>query len=74
MTSAGVSGVGKTGEKYALVQANRERSAVERFDGRSRSPLACGDGDLPLPKPVKGATLAAKLMLAGGFRFTNACG
>jgi SAM-dependent methyltransferase len=41
---------------------------VERFSRRSRSLFARGDGDLPLPKPVSGATLVAKLLVYGGFR------
>jgi 2-deoxy-D-gluconate 3-dehydrogenase len=41
---------------------------MERLSGRSRSLFAGGDGDLPLPKPVKGATLVAKPRESGGFR------
>jgi hypothetical protein len=68
MTGPGVRGIGKSGERYAFCKQIGRASAVERFSGRSRSLFACGDGDVPLPKPVKGVTLVAKLLVSGGFR------
>jgi hypothetical protein len=44
---------------------------VERFSGRSRSLFARRDGDLPLPKPAKGASLVAKLLVSGGSRMNS---
>jgi hypothetical protein len=38
-----------------------------------RSPYACSDGALPLPKPVKGAMLAAKLLVSAEFRLKPGC-
>jgi hypothetical protein len=45
-------------------------SASEYLSRKPRPPFARGDGDLPLPKPVKGATLIAKRLSSGGFRLT----
>jgi hypothetical protein len=44
---------------------------LERFSRRSQSLFARGDGDLSLPKPVKGARLSAKLLASGEFRFAT---
>jgi hypothetical protein len=50
-----------------LIQANRAR-----FSRTLRAPFARRGGDLPLPKPAKGATLAAKLLPFGEFRLDTA--
>src|SRR4051812_42678604 len=42
--------------------------ALRCLSRRPRPPFARGDGDLPLPKPVKRATLAAKPWISGECR------
>jgi hypothetical protein len=69
MTGAGVGGTGKSGEKYALVQANRRASAVERFSGRSRSLFARDDGHFAIAKAGERHDAGHKLLASGGFRF-----
>jgi hypothetical protein len=46
-------------------------SALECVSRRPRSPLARGNGELPLPKPVRSAILAAKPPESGECRFSR---
>lgn len=46
-------------------------SASECVSRRPRSPLARGNGELPLPKPVNSAILAAKPPESGECRFIH---
>ena len=68
MTGAGVRGIGKSGERYTFVQANRALFSSGALQWQVSIARCPRDGDLPLPKPVKGATLVAKLLVSGGFR------
>src|SRR5262249_17198590 len=57
--------------EYAHGQANRARSAPEYISRGPRSPLARGNGELPLPKPARSAILAAKPLESGECRLMN---
>ena len=57
-------------ERYASVCAIQRFGA---FDRPLRAPFASGYGDLPLPKPVKGAILPSKTPGSGEYRVSRSC-
>ena len=57
-------------ERYASVCAIQRFGA---FDRPLRAPFASGYGDLPLPKPVKGAILSSKTPGSGEYRVSRSC-
>jgi hypothetical protein len=72
---AGMSGAGslcgkRRQERYASVCAIQRFGALDR---RIRAPFASGYGDLPLPKPVKGAILSSKTPGSGEYRVSRSC-
>src|SRR5438046_1584324 len=50
------------------LRANRARFSTGALQPEARPPFARRGGDLPLPKPAKGAMVAAKLLPSGEFR------
>src|SRR3954471_6718327 len=68
MTSAVPSASGNQRRGMPRYRQIGRASALKRFSRRPRSPSARGDGDLPLPKPVRSAMLAAKPLLSGECR------
>ena len=67
----GQSASGNQGRGMPWCKQIGRASALERFSRRSRSLFARGDGDLPLPKPVRSAMLAAKLLVSGECRLVR---
>jgi hypothetical protein len=55
--------------RCAQITVDQHFGALDRW---LRASFASGYGDLLLPKPVKGAILAAKLQVSGELRFKGA--
>ena len=61
----------RTWSWYALVKANRARFSATVPQLETSAALCLGNGDLPLPKPIRSTTLAVDLLASGECRLKH---